>query len=50
LSFQRKLVDTLGFETGVQGGYLFPGNAFTRADGTRMPGAWSANVRATLVF
>jgi hypothetical protein len=50
LSFQRKLVDTMGFETGVQGGYLFPGSAFTRADGTRMPGAWSANVRATLVF
>ncbi|HTO95400.1 MAG TPA: hypothetical protein VMK66_00035 [Myxococcales bacterium] len=50
LSFQRKLVDSLGLDLGVQGGYLFPGSAFTRADGTRMPGAWASNLRATLVF
>ncbi|MGZ6125681.1 MAG: hypothetical protein ACXWLR_12020, partial [Myxococcales bacterium] len=50
VGWRRKLVDTLAFETGVQVGYLFPGSAFTRADGSRMPGAWATRVRATLVF
>ena len=42
--------DQLGIELGVQGGYLIPGDAFNRADGTRMPAAWAGKVRATLVF
>ena len=42
--------DHLGVELGVQGGYLFPGDAFNRTDGSRMPGAWAGKVRATLVF
>jgi hypothetical protein len=50
VGWRMKLVDTLALETGVQVGYLFPGNAFTRADGSRMPGVWATRVRATLVF
>lgn len=50
VGWRKKLVDTLAFESGVQVGYLFPGSAFTRADGSRMPGAWATRVRATLVF
>ncbi len=50
IGYQARLSGALGFETGVQFGYLFPGNAFTRADGSRMPGAYALRVRATFVF
>ena len=42
--------DELGAEIGVQGGYLFPGDAFDRADGSRMPGVFAGKLRATLIF
>ncbi len=42
--------DQLGAELGVQAGVLFPGDAFDRADGTRMPGVWVGKLRGTLVF
>lgn len=48
--YQAKLSPALGFETGVQAGYLFPGNAFDRPNGGRMPGAWALRLRATLTF
>ena len=50
VGWRVRLVDTLGFESGVQAGYLFPGNVFARPDGSRMPGVWATRVRATLVF
>jgi hypothetical protein len=50
VGFQRRISGTLGFEGGVQFGYLIPGSAFTHADGTRMPGASASRVRATFVF
>jgi hypothetical protein len=50
IGYQARISKPLGFETGVQFGYLFPGNAFTRADGSRMPGAYALRLRATLVF
>jgi hypothetical protein len=50
IGYQARLSGALGFETGVQFGYLFPGNAFTRADGSRMPGAYAMRMRATFVF
>ena len=39
-----------GVEVGAQVGYLHPGDAFDRADGSRMPGAYASKWRATLVF
>ncbi len=42
--------DELGAEVGVQAGYLFPGDAFDRADGSRMPGVWVGKLRGTLIF
>jgi hypothetical protein len=42
--------DQLGAELGVQSGYLIPGDAFDRADGTRMPGVWVGKLRGTLIF
>jgi hypothetical protein len=50
LGYRARLAGPLGWETGVQFGYLFPGNAFTRADGSSMPGAYAFKVRATVVF
>jgi hypothetical protein len=50
IGYQARISGPLGFESGVQFGYLFPGDAFDRADGSRMPGAYAVNVRATLVF
>jgi len=50
LGYRARLSGPLGWETGVQFGYLFPGNAFTRADGSSMPGAYALRVRATVVF
>jgi hypothetical protein len=50
IGWRKRLVDTVSFESGVQVGYLFPGNVFTRADGSRMPGVWATRVRATLAF
>jgi hypothetical protein len=50
LGYRGRLQGTLGFEAGVQFGYLFPGNAFTRADGSRMPGAYATRFRATFTF
>ncbi len=48
--FRTKLADPLGLETGVQFGVLFPGDAFERADGSRMANAYVAKFRATLLF
>lgn len=48
--YRVKLASPLGLETGVQLGILFPGNAFDRADGSRMPNAFAAKVRATILF
>ena len=42
--------DQLGAELGVQGGYLFPGDAFDRPDGSRMPGVFVGKLRGTLLF
>ena len=50
IGYQARISGPLGFESGIQLGYLFPGNAFTRADGSRMPGAYAVRLRATLVF
>lgn len=50
VGYHGRISGPLGFEAGVQYGYLFPGNAFTRSDGTRMPGAHATRFRATLVF
>jgi hypothetical protein len=48
--YTAKLADTLGLETGVQAGYLFPGDAFNRADGTRLQGQKVIQLRATFTF
>jgi hypothetical protein len=48
--YSAHLADTIGFETGIQAGYLFTGDAFDRADGTRMPGQKAIRLRATLTF
>ena len=50
IGYQARISKTLGFETGLQAGYLFPGDAFTRADGRRMPGAYAMKLRATFTF
>ena len=50
IGYQAKLSGPLGFETGLQLGYLIPGDAFTRADGSRMPGAYALKLRATFTF
>src|SRR5260370_746547 len=50
LGYRGRLKGHLGFEAGVQFGYLFPGNAFTRADGSRMPRAYATRFRATFTF
>ena len=50
VSYRTRIRDPLGFEAGVQFGYLMPGDAFTRVDGSRMPGAYAMKVRATFVF
>jgi hypothetical protein len=49
-SYLGRISGALGYEVGVQAGYLFPGNAFTRSDGTRMPGAYATRFRGTLTF
>ncbi|HUJ28061.1 MAG TPA: hypothetical protein VLW85_18700 [Myxococcales bacterium] len=50
IGYHGRLSGPLGFEAGVQAGYLFPGNAFTRSDGSRMPGAYATRFRATFTF
>jgi hypothetical protein len=50
VSFARRISGKLGFEAGAQFGTLIPGSAFTRADGSRMPGASASRVRATFFF
>jgi hypothetical protein len=56
IGYQARISGPLGFETGLQFGYLFPGNAFDRPDFAcgkppcRMPGAYALRLRATLVF
>lgn len=50
IGYQARISGPVGYETGLQFGYLFPGNAFTRADGSRMPGAYALRLRATLLF
>jgi hypothetical protein len=44
------LQGNLGLETGVQFGYLIPGNAFTLENGNRMPGQKALRLRATFTF
>lgn len=48
--YRVKLAAPIGLETGAQLGVLFPGDAFDRKDGSRMPNAFAAKVRATLLF
>jgi hypothetical protein len=50
IGYQARISGPVGYETGLQFGYLFPGNAFTRGDGSRMPGAYALRLRATLMF
>ena len=50
IGYQAKLSRALGFEAGVQAGVLFPGDAFTRADGSKMPPAYASKLRATFTF
>ncbi|MCA1829408.1 MAG: hypothetical protein LC689_20985 [Myxococcales bacterium] len=50
VGYHARVKGPLGFEAGLQYGYLFPGDAFTRADGSRMPAAHAMQVRTTLVF
>ena len=50
LGYQARVTGPVGFEAGVQYGILFPGDAFTRADGSRMPPAHALQFRSTLVF
>jgi hypothetical protein len=45
-----RLVDNMGLETGVQFGYLIPGDAFTQQNGARMPGQKALRLRMTLTF
>src|SRR5258708_11770027 len=47
LGYRGRLKGHLGFEAGAQFGYLFPGNALTRADGRRTPAAHATRFRAT---
>jgi hypothetical protein len=50
VGYRARIAGPLGFESGVQMGYLIPGDAFTRLDGSRMPAAVAVKVRATFVF
>lgn len=50
VSYRERFGTQLGVELGLQGGVLFPGNAFNLADGTRMARAYAAKLRATLTF
>ena len=50
VGYDARLSGALGLQAGVQYGYLIPGDAFTRLDGTRMPPAHALQFRATLVF
>jgi hypothetical protein len=50
VSFRARLRGDVGYELGVQGGRLFPGNAFRMADGSRMAPVNALRFRATLVF
>jgi hypothetical protein len=50
LGYFGRIIGPLGYELGFQYGYLFPGDAFTRADGSRMPDAHAMQVRGTFLF
>lgn len=50
VGYQARVKGPFAFESGVQFGYLIPGDAFTRADGSTMPGAFAMRVRTTFVF
>jgi hypothetical protein len=50
VSYRERLGTQVGVELGLQGGVLFPGNAFNFPDGTRMGRAYAAKLRATLTF
>ena len=50
VGYHARVTGPLGFEAGLQYGILFPGDAFTRADGSRMPPAHAFQVRSTFVF
>src|SRR4051812_983192 len=49
-SYHASLGGTLGLETGIQFGYLLPGDAFTLRNGDRMPGQKALRLRATFTF
>lgn len=50
VGYRMKLSGPLAFEAGLQLGYLIPGDAFTRLDGSRMPGAYAMKLRGTFLF
>jgi hypothetical protein len=50
VGYRQKLSGPLAFEAGLQLGYLIPGDAFTRLDGSKMPGAYAMKMRATFQF
>ncbi len=50
IGWARRIAGSFAFQSDVQFGYLLPGNAFNRSDGTPMPPARTARVRATFIF
>jgi hypothetical protein len=50
VGYRMKLSGPMAFEGGVQFGYLIPGDAFTRFDGSRMAGAYAMKIRGTFLF
>ncbi|HEY2028231.1 MAG TPA: hypothetical protein VGH20_03390 [Myxococcales bacterium] len=48
--YSARLFDQFGLETGIQFGYLLPGNAFTTQTGARMPAQRALRLRATITF
>jgi hypothetical protein len=48
--YTARLTGNFGFETGLQFGYLFPGDAFTTQTGARMPAQRALRLRATFTF
>jgi hypothetical protein len=50
VGYTAKLMDLMGLEASIQGGYLLPGDAFTQQNGQRMPGQKAIRLRATFTF
>lgn len=50
ITYAQRIAGKAGFDVGFQFGYLFPGSAFDRADGSSMPGVSATRVRATFLF